>query len=85
MRKMVAPGLLAALALSLAACANPYDPAERAVGGGLIGAGTGAAIGAIAGGPAGAGFGAAVGGLTGAAGGLLTNPNQVNLGEPVWR
>lgn len=37
------------LAAILASC-NPYDPAQRAVGGGLVGAGTGAAIGAAAGG-----------------------------------
>lgn len=31
------------LLLGLAACTNSYDPGQRAVGGGLIGAGTGAA------------------------------------------
>ena len=31
------------LLLGLAACTNPYDPGQRALGGGLIGAGTGAA------------------------------------------
>ena len=52
--------LLAALSLSmLAGCTNPYDPAQRAVGGGLLGAGAGAAIGGIAGG----GHGAAIGAL----------------------
>jgi len=54
-------GLTAVLALG--ACTNPYDPGQRAVGGGLIGAGAGAGIGALAGG----GKGAAIGGLTGAA------------------
>ena len=34
-----------ALILTLAGCTNPYDPAQRAVGGGLLGAGAGAAIG----------------------------------------
>jgi len=43
--------------------ADPHNPAERAVGGGLIGAGTGAVIGAIAGGGRGAGIGAAVAGV----------------------
>jgi hypothetical protein len=33
------------LILGLSACANPYDPVQRVVGGGLIGAGSGAAIG----------------------------------------
>jgi hypothetical protein len=31
--------------LSLSACTNPYDPAQRFVGGGLLGAGSGTAIG----------------------------------------
>ena len=36
------------LILGLSACTNPYDPVQRFVGGGLIGAGSGAAIGAAA-------------------------------------
>jgi len=40
------------LALSLSACTNPYDPVQRTIGGGLIGAGSGAAIGAAASTPA---------------------------------
>ena len=47
-------GVALALALSLAACTNPYDPGQRAVGGG-----TGAAIGAASGGALGAITGAA--------------------------
>jgi hypothetical protein len=62
------------LALRLSACTNPYDPVQRTVGGGLIGAGSGAAIGAAAGGGHGAALGAAVGGAVGAAGGLITTP-----------
>lgn len=62
------------LLLSLAACTNPYDPGQRAVGGGLIGAGTGAAIGAIAGGGHGAAIGAGAGGALGAITGALTTP-----------
>ena len=42
----------AGLLLATAAFADPYNPAERAIGGGLLGAGTGAVIGAIAGGVA---------------------------------
>ena len=38
-----------AVAAGLSGCTNPYDPGQRAVGGGLIGAGAGAAIGAAAG------------------------------------
>jgi len=60
--------------LGLSACTNPYDPAQRALGGGLLGAGTGAAIGATAGGGQGAAPGAAIGGATDALGGLVTTP-----------
>jgi hypothetical protein len=63
-----------ALVLGLSACSNPYDPVQRTIGGGLIGAGSGAAIGAIAGGGHGAAVGAAVGGAVGAVGGLVTTP-----------
>jgi hypothetical protein len=62
------------LALSLSGCTNPYDPVQRTIGGGLIGAGSGAAIGAAAGGGHGAALGAAVGGAVGAIGGLITTP-----------
>jgi len=62
------------LALSLSACTNPYDPVQRTIGGGLIGAGSGAAIGAAAAGGHGAALGAAVGGAVGAVGGLITTP-----------
>ena len=60
--------------LGLSSCTNPYDPAQRALGGGLIGAGTGAAIGAAAGGGSGAALGAAIGGAAGAIGGVATTP-----------
>jgi hypothetical protein len=39
----------AGLLMATAAVADPYNPGERALGGGLLGAGTGAVIGAIAG------------------------------------
>jgi hypothetical protein len=67
---MIAMGLV----LGLSACTNPYDPVQRFVGGGLIGAGSGAAIGAAAAGGHGAALGAAVGGAVGAVTGLLTTP-----------
>ena len=60
--------------LGLSACTNPYDPAQRAVGGGLLGAGAGAGLGAIAGGGRGAAIGALAGGAIGAAGGVATTP-----------
>lgn len=69
--RMLSTGLLALLA---AACTNPYDPGQRAVGGGLIGAGTGAFIGGMAGGHRGAAVGALAGGLGGAALGAATTP-----------
>ena len=66
--------VIVGLASSLPACTNPYDPVQRTIGGGLIGAGSGAAIGAAAGGGHGAALGAAVGGAVGAVGGLITTP-----------
>jgi len=69
-RYIVAVGIV----LGLAACTNPYDPMQRFVGGGLIGAGSGAAIGAAAAGGHGAALGAAVGGAVGAVTGLITTP-----------
>ena len=61
--------------LGLSACTNPYDPGQRAVGGGLLGAGTGAALGSLAGGGRGAAIGALAGGALGAAGGAVTTPS----------
>ena len=52
-------------ASGVAGCTNPYDPGQRALGGGLIGGAGGAAIGGLAGG----GTGALIGGGIGAAGG----------------
>ena len=54
MRSKLALPLVVAAGLGLSACANPYDPGQRAVGGGLLGAGTGAAIGGLVGGGRGA-------------------------------
>jgi hypothetical protein len=67
-------GAIGFLAISLAACTDPNDPGQRAVGGGLIGAGAGAAIGGLAGGGRGAATGALVGGAAGALGGVATAP-----------
>jgi hypothetical protein len=64
----------AGIILVLASCTNPYDPTQRAVGGGLLGAGAGAAIGGAAAGGTGAAIGAATGGAVGAVTGVLTTP-----------
>ena len=61
-------------ALSVGACTNPYDPGQRALGGGLLGAGAGAGLGAIVGGGQGAAIGALAGGALGAVGGAATTP-----------
>jgi hypothetical protein len=63
-----------ALVLTFGACTDPYDPGQRAVGGGLLGAGAGAAIGGLAGGGRGAAVGALIGGGTGAVAGVATTP-----------
>ena len=74
----------AGLMMATAASADPYNPGERALGGGLLGAGTGAVIGAIAGGGRGAGIGAAVGGfiigITESLGGLLLGEQLGQIG-----
>ena len=67
-------------AMALAACGT--DPGDRAVSGGLLGAGAGAAVGSLTGN---AGAGAIIGGLGGAAVGGLTDPCTLNLGDPWWR
>jgi osmotically inducible lipoprotein OsmB len=71
---------MAIAGLSLAACGT--TPGDRAVSGGLIGAGAGAALGAAAGN---AGAGALVGGVAGAAIGALSDPCDLDLGDPWWR
>jgi hypothetical protein len=73
-RRISACVVTAGLVLGLSACTNPYDPVQRTIRGGLIGAGSGAAIGAAAAGGHGAALGAAVGGAVGALGGLITTP-----------
>jgi hypothetical protein len=71
--------LATALAATLAGCSNPYDPGQRALAGGAIGAGTGATIGAIAGGGRGAVAGALIGGALGAIGGAATTPQPPTI------
>ena len=69
-RKLLIPVLLGSMALGLAACGE--TPGTRALSGGALGAGGGAALGAVTG--AGAGTGALIGGGAGAIGGALTAP-----------
>jgi hypothetical protein len=65
--RMAPLALVAAISLSLAACGS--SPGSRAVSGGLLGAGAGAAVGSMSGN---AGTGALIGGGVGALGGAAT-------------
>ena len=67
--------------LGLGACG--YSTGDRAVSGGLLGAGAGAGVAALTGGSV--GTGALVGGGVGVAGGALTSGHDVNMGRPAWR
>jgi hypothetical protein len=70
----------AASMLVLAGCGT--STGDRAVSGGLIGAGAGALVGAATGSAA---TGAAIGAVGGAAIGAATDPCDLDLGNPVWR
>ena len=72
----------AALAAVLALSACGTTQSDRAVSGGLLGAGAGGLIGSLSGN---AGTGAIIGGLGGAAVGAVTDPCTLNLGDPWWR
>jgi osmotically inducible lipoprotein OsmB len=74
--------ICAVVVLPLASCGT--DTTDRAAGGAAIGAGSGAAVGALFGG-IGAIPGALIGGAAGGGTGYVTEPSDVNLGEPVWR
>lgn len=76
--------MIAAVSLSvlaLGACGQTRG--ERALTGAGIGAAGGAGVGALTGGSV--GRGALIGGVAGGALGGLTDPEQLDLGEPVWR
>ena len=73
---------LSALVLAAALAGCGYSTTDRALSGGALGAGAGAATGALIGG--GAVEGAVVGGALGAGAGALTDADDVNLGDPVW-
>ena len=81
MRRAAMFVVVTTIGLNLSGCG--YDRGDRALSGGLIGAGGGAAIAAMTGGaPL---VGAAIGGAAGALGGALTSGNGINLGRPIWR
>lgn len=65
---------------ALAACGSTTS--DRALSGAGIGAGVGALGGLMVGSPI---EGALIGGAVGAGTGALTNPDQINLGRPIWR
>jgi hypothetical protein len=75
------PFAIVAARLTLAGCGQSQG--DRALSGGAIGAGTGAAVSAITGGSLGAG--ALIGGAVGAVGGAVTKDRDINLGKPIWR
>ena len=81
MRKLTPIVLVSSLGLLLAACGETRG--ERALSGGGLGAGAGAALGALTGGSVLGG--AVIGGAAGAATGALTGRDDVDLGRPVWR
>jgi len=67
--------LAAVLLASVAVCACGSTTTDRTTSGAAIGAG----VGLIAGPP-----GVVVGALAGGATGAVTNPSQINLGQPIW-
>jgi hypothetical protein len=73
--------LLVLAGLGLGACGR--SAGDRALSGGLLGAGAGAGVSALTGGDM--ATGALIGGAAGAAGGALTSRRNVNLGRPAWR
>lgn len=82
MSRVIATTLvLSGLGLALAGCG--HTTGDRALSGGLLGAGAGAAVGVVTGGnPL---TGALIGGAIGGVGGAVTSHNDINLGRPAWR
>jgi osmotically inducible lipoprotein OsmB len=75
--------LAGVLLLSLGALSGcGTTTSDRALSGAAIGAGIGAVGGYMVGSPV---EGALIGGAVGAGAGALTDPDQVNLGKPIWR
>jgi hypothetical protein len=80
-RTMWVISALGLLSVSVNGCGSTAT--ERGVTGGAIGAGVGAAGAAVTGGsPVG---GALLGGAAGAATGVLTDQEDLDLGDPVWK
>ncbi|WGF89367.1 hypothetical protein [Marinivivus vitaminiproducens] len=71
---------IALLTLAIAACGS--SKTDRGLSGGAIGAGVGAGAGAATGGSVLGG--AVLGGAAGAATGVLTDDDDLDLGDPAW-
>ncbi len=78
--KRTGVAISALLLLTLTACGS--STSDRLLSGAAIGGGAGAAGGAIFGAPQ---TGAAIGAAVGAATGSLTDQQQIDLGEPIWK
>ena len=79
--KKIVPALVLVSAALLSGCGTTTQ--DRAVSGGLIGAGGGALIAGATGGSVGTGL--VVGALAGAVVGAATDPCDLNLGDPFWK
>lgn len=74
--------LITVLALGLLTAACGTSRTDRALSGAGLGAAGGGALGAASGNTMG---GAILGGAAGAAAGALTDEEQINLGNPIWK
>jgi len=78
--RAVGTSLVALVFLALTGCGQTTG--DRALSGAGLGAAGGALGGAAVGAPA---TGALLGGAVGGAAGAFTDPDDINLGEPIWR
>lgn len=79
-RSMAIAGVVLSAMLVLGACGE--SKMDRGLSGAGIGAGAGAVGGALMGDPL---TGALVGGAVGGAAGALTDSDDIDLGDPIWR
>lgn len=79
-RSMAMAGTALIAVLALGACGE--STTDRGLSGAGIGAGAGAVGGALMGDPL---TGALVGGAVGGAAGALTDSDDIDLGDPIWR